>query len=280
MKRIQEQGINHPCDTASDLRQSDLLRIEVALQAASDLCKGFAGGMIRAETKGGDEPVTAVDRAIDELLRQTLPRNGEGWLSEETPDDWCRLTRRRVWVVDPLDGTKEFLRGIPEWCVSIALVEDEEAVAGGICNPATGEMFIGSREIGILHWRRNNVGISSPWQKKPVVLASRSEIARGEWDWLESAPLDVRAVGSIAYKLALVAVGQADATWTFVPKNEWDVAAGVALVEAGGGTVRNLDGQPFLFNQVETGREGLLAFSANGQNWLSRALRTWLSGGS
>lgn len=272
MKRTEEHGISQVCDAARDFRRDDLRRIKCALQAASGLCKSFICEMVQAETKASGEPVTAVDRAVDELLRQMLPRDGEGWLSEETPDDWCRLASRRVWIVDPLDGTKEFLTGIPEWCVSIALVEDGEAVAGGICNPATGEMFIGSREIGIRCWPRNHHSLFSSLREKPLVLASRSEVARGEWDWLREASLDVQPVGSIAYKLALVAVGQADATWTFVPKNEWDVAAGVALVEAGGGMVRGLDCQPVTFNQLETGRDGLIAFSASGQDRLSRSL--------
>jgi myo-inositol-1(or 4)-monophosphatase len=280
MKRTQEHDMSYACNAAWDFRRGDLRRIEGALQAASDLCKNFICDMVQAESKAGGELVTVVDRAVDELLREMLPRDGEGWLSEETPDDWCRLASRRVWVVDPLDGTKEFLRGIPEWCVSVALVEDEEAVAGGICNPATGEMFIGSREIGIRYWPRNHQSLGSSLRGKPVVLASRSEVARGEWDWLKEAPLEVRTVGSIAYKLALVAVGRAEATWTFVPKNEWDIAAGVALVEAGGGTVKGLDGQSMTFNQLETGRDGLIAFSADGQNHLSRALGSWLSGRS
>ena len=86
---------------------------------------------------------------MDGLLRQMLPRPGEGWLSEETGDDRERLSCARVWVVDPIDGTREFIDGVPEWCVSIGLVEDGIAVAGGILNPATGETVLGGAGLGV-----------------------------------------------------------------------------------------------------------------------------------
>ena len=84
------------------------------------------------EFKAGGDLVTSVDYAVNQCLRELLVRDGDGWLSEETKDDHTRLEARRVWVVDPLDGTREFVAGIPEWCVSIGLVEDGCAVAGGI----------------------------------------------------------------------------------------------------------------------------------------------------
>ena len=85
------------------------------------------------------------------MLRKNLLRDGEGWLSEESVDDVSRLDKSRVWVVDPLDGTREFVAGIPEFCVSIGLVEDGRPVAGGICNPATNETIIGSLDSGVMY---------------------------------------------------------------------------------------------------------------------------------
>jgi myo-inositol-1(or 4)-monophosphatase len=93
-----------------------------------------------------------------------------------------------------------------------------------------------------------------------VVLASRSEVERGQWERYRDSPFTVRPVGSVAYKLALVAAGLADATWTLVPKHEWDVAAGVALVLSAGGTVRTLEGAPPLFNQRQPLFTGLAAY--------------------
>jgi myo-inositol-1(or 4)-monophosphatase len=92
-----------------------------------------------------------------------------------------------------------------------------------------------------------------------LVLASRSETRRGEWERFFSTPISVRNVGSVAYKLGLVAAGLADATWTLVPKNEWDVAAGAALVLAAGGSVFGVDGAPVRFNQADPLLSGFIA---------------------
>ena len=112
---------------------SDILkRIEAAISDARAIFARFTPGAIDAEFKAGHDPVTEADRAIDAVLRQNLLRDGEGWLSEESVDDLSRLEKTRVWVVDPLDGTREFVKGIPEFCVSIGYVENGHPVAGGI----------------------------------------------------------------------------------------------------------------------------------------------------
>jgi len=238
-----------------------LERIHAALEAARTVLNGFTPGAIEAKFKVGDDPVTAADRAVDDVLRKMLLRPGEGWLSEETVDDSTRLDKRHVWVVDPLDGTREFVQGIPEFCVSIAMVEDGVPVAGGICNPATNELILGSRDTGVTY----NGQPSQPSQRTDLhgalVLASRSEVKRGEWKQFESAEFNIRPMGSVAYKLGLVAAGRADLTFTLVPKNEWDVAAGAALVESAGGWTLKLDNSPLRCNQKNPLISGLLAGS-------------------
>src|SRR5690349_2437008 len=101
----------------------ELERIQSAIEAAKLIFRRFTPGEIAAEYKAGQDPVTEADRELDAVLRKNLLREGEGWLSEESADDQSRLFRSRVWVVDPLDGTREFVAGIPEFCVSIAMVE-------------------------------------------------------------------------------------------------------------------------------------------------------------
>lgn len=215
----------------------DLGRIHEALERARAELQRFTPGEIEARHKQGDDPVTEADTTIDTLLRELLPRDGDGWLSEETRDDLIRLERRRVWVVDPLDGTREFVTGIPEWCVSIGLVVDGEPVAGGICNPATGETVVGARGAGVtLNGRPAGVS-GRPTLEGARVVASRSEVKRGEWQGYREDLFEIRPMGSVAYKLGLVAAGLVDATWTLTPKHEWDVAAGVALVLAAGGAI-------------------------------------------
>jgi len=215
----------------------DLLHIQEALERARAAFQRFTPGEVASRHKQGDDPVTEADTTVDTLLREFLPRNGDGWLSEETRDDHVRLERRRVWVVDPLDGTREFVTGIPEWCVSIGLVVDGEPVAGGICNPVTGETIVGARGLGVtLNGRPAGVS-ARPTLEGAKVVASRSEVKRGEWTGYREDLFEIRPMGSVAYKLGLVAAGLVDATWTLTPKHEWDVAAGVALVLAAGGAI-------------------------------------------
>jgi myo-inositol-1(or 4)-monophosphatase len=249
-----------PAAHAGDLSPV-LDRIQAGLDAAIEILRGFRAGGVAAEAKaGGRGPVTEADRRVDEALARILPRDGEGWLSEESQDDRSRLARRRVWAVDPLDGTKEFVEGIPEWCVSIGFVEDGVPVAGGIANPATGEVVLGGIGHGVTY-NGSPARVSERHDLEgAVVLASRSEVTRGDWDRYRDAPFTVRAMGSVAYKMALVAAGLADATWTLAPKHEWDVAAGVALVRAAGGHVRTLDGSPLVFNQERPWLSGLAAY--------------------
>src|SRR5262245_39915827 len=106
-------------------------------------------GATRAERKGQNDIVTAADHAVNKLLLDILPQPGDGWVSEETAADLACLEKGRVWIVDPLDGTREFVEGIPEWCVSIGIVEEGQAVAGGILNPSTNELVLGSVETGV-----------------------------------------------------------------------------------------------------------------------------------
>jgi len=243
------------------VRTEDLRRIEVALEVAATVAGNFTSGRIDAAMKHGDDPVTAADLAIDAALHEELLGEGEGWLSEETVDDPDRLARSRVWVVDPIDGTREFVAGIPEWCISIGLVVDGHPVAGGILNPATGERILGGIGVGV-DYRGDRPPAVAAGLAGALVLGSRSEVRRGEWERFSQGPFRLVPMGSVAFKLGLVAAGRADATWTLVPKNEWDLAAGVALVLASGGTVVRPDGQSLVFNQPSTLFPGLVACRA------------------
>lgn len=238
-------------------RANDIQRILDGLHAAAQAVRPFTPGDIEFQTKTvRDDPVTAADEAADRVLRSVLPQPGEGWLSEESVDDLSRLECDRVWVVDPIDGTREFIQGVPEWCISIGLLEGGVPVAGGIFNPVSDELIVGSLEDGVTlngaPVRVTEPGDATTGGGPPIsVLASRSEIRRGEWDRFDGGRFDVRPCGSVAYKLGLVAAGRADATWTLVGKSEWDVVGGTALVRAAGGTVCLRDGREPLFNQRE-----------------------------
>ena len=180
-----------------------LSRIAAAIEEARGVFAQFTPGAIQADFKAGHDPVTEADRALDTVLRKNLLREGEGWLSEESVDDISRLERSRVWVVDPLDGTREFVQGIPEFCVSIGFVENGRPVAGGICNPATNETILGAVDCGITY----NGSPACPSQRTTLrgslILASRSEMKRGEWQQFAGGDYQIRPMGSVAYKLGL-----------------------------------------------------------------------------
>ncbi len=245
--------------TARSCREEDLARIGAALATAARAAGALIGRSPQVEYKADGDPVTDVEKRIDEVLRGELLRDGEGWLSEETADDLSRLEKNRVWVVDPIDGTREFIEGLPEWSISVGLVERGIPTAGGILNPSTDWLVLGSLETGV-----TVNGIPCCLSEKTslsgcLVLASRTEMRRGEWTRFEDRGYEIRPSGSIALKLGLVAAELADATWTLMPKHEWDVAAGVALVRAAGGDVCSLLDELPPFNRRTPLLPGLIA---------------------
>jgi myo-inositol-1(or 4)-monophosphatase len=257
-----------------------LQRIHSALDAARVVFNRYTSGAIEAEYKVGHDPVTEADKAVDAVLRKELLREGEGWLSEESVDDFTRLEKSRVWVVDPLDGTREFVAGIPEFCVSVAMVENGRPVAGGICNPANNEVFLGSLDSAMTYNGNPARASLRASLDGALVLASRSEVKRGEWKQFQKAAFKIRPVGSVAYKLALVSAGLADATFTLTPKHEWDVAAGAALVQSAGGFVRTLDNQALRCNRRSPLLSGLLACGPLLHDELSALVSSHLPAGS
>jgi myo-inositol-1(or 4)-monophosphatase len=234
--------------------------IAAARAAGSILMHHWHRRDFTVSSKSRNNPVTDADleanRAIAGFLRDAFP--GYGWLSEETEDDKSRLDCARVWIVDPLDGTKEFITGVPEFSIAIALADHHEPVLGVTYNPVRREMFWAARGFGC-HLNRRRVRVSrTRTLRRATVLASRSETARGEWQVFHGR-LKVSPTGSVAYKLAMVAAGMGDGTFTRLPKNEWDIAAGAALILEAGGCVTGLDGAPVRLNQPNVRLPGLIA---------------------
>lgn len=226
------------------------------------------------QEKSRDNPLTKADLEADRLLHRMLStdRPAYGWLSEETADNEARLRCERVWIVDPIDGTKEFIVGLPQFAVSIGLVERGTPIAGCVFNPARGELFSAALGHGAyLNQERLNTS-----QRRRLhgasCLASRSETRRGEWKPFQDT-LAITVMGSIAYKLALVASGRFDLMFTLTPKSEWDFCAGALLVQEAGGTVSHKTGQPYRFNQQNPTVRSVLA--SNGP--LHAALLTLLA---
>lgn len=209
--------------------------------------------------KTGDDPLTiadaTADRVIRECLRTAFP--ADGWLSEED-DPWPGTDTRRVWVVDPLDGTREFVQNIPEFAVSIALTTDGRPTVAVVYNPIRDLLVSATRGGGVTVDARPAAVSGTVDLATAAVLASRSEVRRGQWSPYE-AHCRVTPTGSIAYKLALVAIGEADATISLAPKHGWDVCAGVLLVEEAGGKVSLLDGSALDLSRPGALLGGLIA---------------------
>ncbi|MBF0427761.1 MAG: 3'(2'),5'-bisphosphate nucleotidase CysQ [Magnetococcales bacterium] len=218
------------------------------------------GPSAEVREKGANNPLTKADLEADALLRQRLLTSHPhcGWLSEETVDDPKRLQHHWVWVVDPMDGTKEFILGIPQFAISVALVEAGQPVAACIYNPATQETFTAIAKGGAQLNGQPLQASQSQSLAGASCLASRSETQRGDWESFLT-EWHVTTMGSIAYKLALVASGRFDMTFTLTPKNEWDFCAGDLLVHEAGGRVTHKNGTRFQYNRAESRVRAVLA---------------------
>jgi myo-inositol-1(or 4)-monophosphatase len=238
-----------------------------ALQAASD---GF-----ETHTKPDQSPVTSADIAVNQILhshlQETFPH--DGWLSEESPDDHTRLKKSRIWVIDPIDGTKAFIRGEPEFCISVALVEDGRPVVAAIFNPSTDELFAAIRGSGL---QLNHKPVASQEHRRdrqPVIALSPWELHVGRFKSLEALTIN-HPMHSIAWALALAASGRIHAVATFEPENEWDIAAGALLIEEAGGTMHDGSGQSLGFNRPDPRYRGIIATHPSCPDHLVRGLRS------
>ena len=212
--------------------------------------------------KGYHNPVTTADNEADSYLKSTLmsARPQYGWLSEETVDSKRRLSKEKVWIVDPLDGTKEFIEGVPQFVVSIALVEKGTPIIGVLHNPVTKETFHAVKGKGT--YLDDNVYRCSIKDSTTdmLILNSRSETRKGLWEPYKQYFKELKPIGSVAYKMGLTAIGKADIFATLRPKNEWDICAGTCLINEAGGKVINLNGKEITFNNQKTLIEpGLIA---------------------
>ncbi len=221
-----------------------------AVREAGKLAMRYFGAKPTAWQKEGGTPVSDADLAVNALLRTRLSdaRPAYGWLSEETEDDPIRLMRRKVWVVDPIDGTRAFLDELPHFCQAVALVEDGRPVMAALYNPASDEFYEAA------------AGQGAKLNGTPIRVSSRAEIAgcrmaafapmfrNPAWrtPWPE---MDVIQRDSVAYRIALVAGGDVDAAFALNSKNDWDLAAADLIVHEAGGLMTSHDGHTLQYNR-------------------------------
>ena len=237
------------------------LAINASLKAGEIIMQYYCDDY-EIKEKGYHNPVTTADNEADSYLKSTLmsARPQYGWLSEETVDSKDRLNKERVWIVDPLDGTKEFIEGVPQFVVSVALVENGMPIIGVLHNPVTKETFHASKGNGaFLDDIQYRCSVKESTMDM-VILNSRSETRRGLWEPFKENFKELKPIGSVAYKMGLTAIGKADIFATLRPKNEWDICAGTCLINEAGGKVINLNGKEITFNNRKTLIEpGLIA---------------------
>jgi myo-inositol-1(or 4)-monophosphatase len=236
----------------------DLLR-ESAREAAA-LALSYRNRPIARERKADGSVVTEADKAVDRLLAARLKdaRPDYGWLSEESLENERRLSARRVWIVDPIDGTSAFVEGGEDWTVALCLAEDGVPVLSAVVNPVRGEFFEARAGEGAF---LNGERIFPSGQRElsgARVAVSPWPLAKGTWrpPWPGAVAI---GVNSSLYRLALIASGRADASFALNPKWEWDIAAGALLVSEAGGTVTGKTGVPLTFNSAEAKVAGIVA---------------------
>ena len=235
-----------------------------AVRAAARPIMDAFGTEPEVRHKGPDQPVTDADLEADAVLKERLAgaRPGYGWLSEESVDRPERLERDRVWIVDPIDGTRSYIAGYREFAVSVALAERGRPVIGVIYNPARDRLVWALADGGAYAAGAGDDGTDRRLELTAgsagrTILASRTERADGEFepfagDWT------IREVGSTAWTLAGVALGWG-AYISRGPKSEWDVAAGVLIVEEAGGVVTDVGGRAIGLNRRKPYVHGVVA---------------------
>ncbi len=223
-----------------------------AATAAGQVVMQYYQSNYDIRNKSPNNPVTTADLASNQQIQQVIKEAfpNDGWLSEESKDSPDRLDKERVWVVDPIDGTLEFIEGLSEFAVSIALVENGIPIVGVLNNPATEELFVAVKGDGsYLNGERLQClpGITI---SQVTLLVSRTEHRRGQLEGFVPLVDELRYIGSVAYKLGKLATGAAHAYLTVQPKNEWDICAGDLIVREAGGVLWDKKRTPIRYNKA------------------------------
>lgn len=239
----------------------DLHLLSDAARAAGRVALQFSGRTARRWDKPDDlGPVTEADIAVNDSLHDTLrtQRPGYGWLSEETPDSTDRLGRERVFIIDPIDGTRSFIEGSDTWAHSLAIAEAGEVIAAVVYLPLKGRLYAAARGRGAF------------LNDRPIRASGRGDLhgarvlaAKPNYDirhWPGGVPEVARHYRpSLAYRLSLVAEGRFDAMLTFRDSWEWDIAAGDLILREAGAVTSDKRGARLAFNNPHPQVRGVVA---------------------
>ena len=244
---------------ARDEVTRDAALLAEAVREAGALALSLFRTELKNWTKGASSPVSEADIAVNDLiagrLRSATP--DYGWLSEESADDEGRLGKRQVWIVDPIDGTRAYLAGREDWCVSVALVEDTRPLLAAVFAPASDEFFFAERGQGALlngaavhATSGTDLDFSRVAGPKPLVERLKRSA--------EEISLHPR-IGSLALRLCRVAQGRLDAAFAGGQSRDWDLAAANLIVQEADGNMTALSGDDILYNRPEVTHGVLVA---------------------
>ena len=243
-------------DVGAECRR-DAERLAQAVREAGALALKTFRGTVKTWTKGKDSPVSEADIAVNELLHDRLNGADYGWLSEESLDDPRRLAARQVWVVDPIDGTRAYLAGLPDWTIAAALVQDGRPVAAAIHAPVADELFTAIAGGGAWCNGRAMTATVGDALDGARVAGPRSFLDRLK---AESPAIVVTPrVHSLALRFTRVAQGALDAAIASGNSHDWDLAAADLLVHEAGGLLTTFSGRKLAYNQADTKHEPLVA---------------------
>jgi myo-inositol-1(or 4)-monophosphatase len=235
-------------------------RIAAALREAGELALKSFRGTLRHWVKEKNSPVSETDIAVDRLLHQRLSAPGIGWLSEESVDDLARLDARRVIIADPIDGTRAYIAGNPDWSICAALVEDGRPVAAALFAPVTDEMFVAVRGRGATCNGARIAPNGGDSLDGARIAAPKSYLERLEQ--ISPGVAAVPKIHSLALRMTRVAQGQIDAAMASVNGRDWDLAAADLLVHEAGGAMTDIAGETLVYNLHEPVHGALVAAGA------------------
>lgn len=240
----------------------DLPLLIDAARVAGRVATSFAGSSVRCWEKAGDQgPVTEADLAVNKMLHTTLQlaRPDYGWLSEESEDNTVRLNKERVFIIDPIDGTRSFVEGSNTWAHALAVAENGVVTAAVVYLPLRDKLYAAGLGHGATLNGAPIVASSLDVLEDATVLAARPALAAKNWKSQHTPKFKRSYRPSLAYRLALVAEGRFDAMLTLRRSWEWDIAAGALIITEAGGAALDRKGGPLRFNNPDPRLNGVVA---------------------